>query len=137
MRIVETEVNDIQKVNFNKAKENLADSIISYVHPLFSNEYKEKVKEIKELKKIYITKKEEIKLEKNELSTLLSQFTKKNKEQELLIKMGKLLQTGLVQETMKKDMIDLLNTFDSTSEDKITEYLNETIKLISQKFARS
>ena len=64
-------------------------------------------------------------------------FSKKSKESELLNKMGKLIQTGLIQDSMKTEMSVLLKSFDNISEEKITSYLNETIKLVSQKFAKT
>lgn len=137
MRIIETDINDIPEINLNNSKLNLADEIISYVQPIFSKDYNEKIREIKEFKKRILEKKDTIKIEKNELEDLLKVFSKKSKESELLNKMGKLIQTGLIQDSMKTEMSVLLKSFDNISEEKITSYLNETIKLVSQKFAKT
>lgn len=137
MRIIETDINDIQEIDLNKSKLNLADEVISYVQPIFSKDYNEKIREIKEFKKRILEKKDTIKIEKNELEDLLKVFSKKSKESELLNKMGKLIQTGLIQDSMKTEMSVLLKSFDNISEEKITSYLNETIKLVSQKFAKT
>ena len=137
MRTVETEISDIPIMNINQSKLMLSDSIIDFIQPIFSKEYKQKIKEVKDLKKFYSDKKEKINQEKIELTEILKIFSKKSKEKELLGKMGKLIQTGLVQESMKNEMSILLNSFEKISEEKITSYLNEAIKLISQKFAKS
>jgi hypothetical protein len=50
--------------------------------------------------------------------------------------MGKLIHTGLIQDSMKKEMVVLLKSFEHMKEDKISSYLNETIKILSQKFAK-
>ena len=137
MRIVETEINDIPNSNLNEAKTNLANNIISYAYPLFKKDYQDQVKEIKTLKKSLIDKKEKIKIEKTKLESLLKDFSKKDKESQLLTKMGKLIQTGLIQEAMKTEMIVLLKSFEHMKEEKIVSYLNETIRIISQKFAKT
>jgi len=137
MRIVETEINDIPNLNLNEEKTNLANNIISYAYPLFKKDYQNQIKEIKTLKKSLVNKKEKIKEEKTKLESLLKDFSKKDKESQLLKKMGKLIQTGLIQETMKTEMIVLLKSFEHMKEEKIVSYLNETIRIISQKFAKT
>jgi uncharacterized protein (DUF3084 family) len=136
MRIIETEVNDIPKSNLNDSKNNLANSVISYVYPLFNENYRKQVKEVKELKEALNSKKEKVHVEKNKLKTILKEYDKKNKESQLLKKMGKLIHTGLIQDSMKKEMVVLLKSFEHMKEDKISSYLNETIKILSQKFAK-
>ena len=137
MRILETDINDIPIENINKSKLKLTEDIIDYIQPIFNSEYKKKVKELKLFKKFLTTKKEEIKQEKNELEILFKDFNKKSKERELLLKMGKLVQTGLIQESMKNELVTLLKSFENLPEEKISSYLNETIVLLSQKFAKS
>ena len=137
MRIVETDINDIPILNVNESKLNLAENVINYIQPIFSKEYKQKIQVVKTLKKSYIDKKEKITQEKIELTDLLKTFSKKSKEKELLGKVGKLIQTGLIQESMKNEMSVLLNSFEKLSEEKIISYLNETIRVLGQKFAKS
>jgi hypothetical protein len=137
MRIIETDINDIEFSNINNEKINLAEEIMSYVIPIFSKDYTKKIKQIKDLKKDINFKKEKIKSDKLNLEELLKKYSKIDKESQLLNKMGKLIQTGLVQESMKTEMIVLLKSFENVKEEKIVEYLNETISIISKKFAKS
>jgi len=137
MRIIETEIDDIQTKNIDELKMNLANDVINYIQPIFNKDYKEKIKKIKQLKQNISIKKEKIKQEKIELERIVKSFSKKNKEKELLNKMGKLIQTGLIQDSMKKEMTILLKSFENLPEDKITSYLNEAIVILSQKFAKS
>jgi len=137
MRIIETDINDITTENVNESKMNLADDIISYIHPIFSREYNKKIREIKDLKKSLSEKKEKIKNNKIELENLLKIFSKKDKESQLIRKMGKLIQTGLIQESMKNEMSVMLKSFENMEEEKITSYLNEVMRLVSQKFAKT
>ena len=137
MRIIETEINDIQSENIDELKISLANDVINYIQPIFNKDYKQKIKEIKQLKQNILIKKEKLKEEKNELEKIVKSFSKKNKERELLNKMGKLIQTGLIQDSMKNEMSVLLKSFENLPEDKITSYLNEAIVILSQKFAKS
>jgi len=136
MRIIETEVNDIPKSNLSESKTNLANNVISYIYPLFNENYRKQVKECRELKNSLNDKKEKIHVEKTKLKSVLKEYNKRNKESQLLKKMGKLIHTGLIQSSMKKEMIVLLKSFEHMKEEKITSYLNETIKILSQKFAK-
>jgi GTPase involved in cell partitioning and DNA repair len=137
MRIIETNINDFPSMNLNESKIELANEIINFVNPIFSNDYNKKIREIKELKKSLSDKKEKIKNNKIELENLLKIFSKKDKESQLIRKMGKLIQTGLIQESMKNEMSVMLKSFENMEEEKITSYLNEVMRLVSQKFAKT
>jgi len=137
LRIIETDINDFPNMNLNESKIELADEIINFVNPIFSNDYNKKIREIKELKKSLSEKKEKIKNNKIELENLLKIFSKKDKESQLIRKMGKLIQTGLIQESMKNEMSVMLKSFENMEEEKIVSYLNEVMRIVSQKFAKS
>ncbi len=137
MRIIETDINDFHLTNLNESKIELANEIINYINPIFSQDYNKKIREIKDLKKSLSEKKEKIKNNKIELENLLKIFSKKDKESQLIRKMGKLIQTGLIQESMKNEMSVMLKSFENMEEEKITSYLNEVMRLVSQKFAKT
>ena len=54
----------------------------------------------------------------------------------MIYKLSKLIYSGLIQETMKFELITILNSFDTLDDKKITEYLTETMRIISRKFAK-
>jgi hypothetical protein len=137
MRIIETDINDFHLTNLNESKIELANEIINYINPIFSHDYNKKIREIKDLKKSLSEKKEKIKNNKIELENLLKIFSKKDKESQLIRKMGKLIQTGLIQESMKNEMSVMLKSFENMEEEKITSYLNEVMRIVSQKFAKT
>jgi len=137
MRIIETDINDFHLTNLNESKIELANEIINYINPIFSQDYNKKIREIKDLKKSLSEKKEKIKNNKIELENLLKIFSKKDKESQLIRKMGKLIQTGLIQESMKNEMSVMLKSFENMEEEKITSYLNEVMRIVSQKFAKT
>lgn len=138
MNIIKTDINDINiDKNIYVAKINLANEVISFVQPILSKEYRVVIKNIKSLKNNLAEKKEKIKNEKSILENLLKDFYKKEKESILLKRMGKLIQTGLIKDSIKNEMVILLRSFDNISEERITSYLNETMKIISNRFAKN
>ncbi len=65
MRIIETDINDIQDtINPTEEKISLSEEIINYIQPIFSKEYNDRVKEIKGLKESLDKKRETIKTKK-------------------------------------------------------------------------
>jgi hypothetical protein len=136
MKIIETNVNDINN-SVDELKLNLVNRIIEKINPLFNIEYIKKVKEIKMIEEEISTKKILIKDEKIELTKISEQLEKKKREQLLINRIGKLISAGLVQESMKKEMTNLLTSFDSMDKEKINTYLSETMQIISQRFAKT
>jgi hypothetical protein len=136
MRIIETGINDFPVTDLNDEKIRLSNEVISFVQPIFTNEYREKIRQIKVLKKEISKKREKIQLEKNELQSLFTIRSKKEKENQLLKKFEQLIQNDLIQESMKKNLVSILNSFDTMSEEKITSYLNNVTNILSKKFAK-
>lgn len=137
MKIIETEINDIVFEEENSSKIKLSDEIISFIKPIFDIDCNKKISEIRALKKSVDNKKLQIKKEKDDLEVLLKTHNKKDKEKQLLEKMGKLIQYGLIQDHMKPEMAKLLKSFENTPEEKIVTYLNDAIRVLSQKHAKN
>lgn len=137
MKVIETEINDFQHESLKESKISMANDIVSFIQPMFDINCSKKISEIKSLKKDIDNKKEKIKNEKDSLELLLKSYNKKDKERQLLEKIGKLIQYGLVQESMKPEMAKLLKSFENIPEEKIVSYLNDTIRILSQKHAKN
>jgi hypothetical protein len=136
MKIIETDINDITN-DINKSKLNISNEMLGYTQLIFNEDYNKEIEEINKLKSSISEKKLKIKEDKIELENLFIEYRKKNKENSFLNKIGKLVFTGLIQESMKMEMIVLLKSFNTMSEERINNYLNETIRLLSQKFAKT
>lgn len=136
MKIIESKINDIPN-DLTEVKTSLINNVIEYIQPLFSNEYIQKLKEVKKLKKNIELKKEQIKQEKEELEKIKNILDKKIKNHTSIEKINKLVMSGLVQNSMKKELIILLKTFKDMDYERINSYLNEMIKNINQKFAKT
>jgi len=136
MKIIESNINDIPN-DLKEVKSDLINNVIEYIQPLFSTEYIQKLKEIKKLRKNIELKKEQIKQERQELEKIKNLLDKKIKKHTLLEKINKLIMSGLVHNSMKKELIVLLKTFEEMGYERIHSYLNEVMKIINQKFAKT
>lgn len=133
MRIIETDINDFPKTNLVNEKINLANNIISYIEPIFTDEYRSTIKIIKNLKKEIIEKQKIIQTNKIELQELLKVYSRKEKENQLLDKINELVQSNLIQESTKKNIGKFLQSINKLSEEKISSYLSEIINLLNKK----
>jgi len=136
MRIIETGINDIPKTNLINEKLNLADNIISYIKPIFTNEYRSEVKNIKTLKQEIIEKQKMVQINKTELQEFFKINLRKEKENQLLEKINELIQNNLIQESSKKNIGKLIQSIDKLSDEKISSYLNEIINILNKKLIK-
>jgi hypothetical protein len=137
MKSEETNVPDVSITNLSEAKVILADNIIKYVYPLFDDVYIQKLDEIKNLETILESKKVQVKQEKEQLEKLLTIHNHKIKITNLLGRIQKLVEAGLVYDgTLRNDTVLLLKVIDKLSEEKVNYHIQQTIKLISTRFSR-
>lgn len=135
MNIIETEINDIPS-NLVENKKKLVNNIINHIQPLFDKEYIKNIREVKKINESIKIKKEQVKQEKEELEKIRLLLDKKTKEQTLLGRINKLVISGLIQESMKNELIILIKNFEGMDSERINSYLNETMKILSQRFAK-
>jgi len=137
MKIEETQHPDVIKKNLSESKIVLADNIIKNVYPLFDDVYIQKLEEVKKLDDILEGKKLQVKQEKEKLEKLLMNYNKKIKVTNLIGRLQKLVESGLVYDgTLRNDTVLLLKVIDKLSEEKIDYHIKQTIKLISTRFSR-
>jgi hypothetical protein len=137
MKIEETQLPDVSIKNLQESKVVLAENIIKNVYPLFDDVYIQKLEEIKKLEQVLEGKKLIVKAEKEQLEKLLSSYNKRIKVTNLLGRLQKLVESGLVYDgTLRNDTVLLLKVIDKLSEDKIDYHIKQTIKLISTRFSR-
>jgi hypothetical protein len=137
MKVIETQLPDVTKQNLDESKVVLADNIIKNVYPLFDDVYTQKLEEVKELDNVLKGKKIHVKEQKEHLETLLRTYTKKRKVTNLLGRLQKLIESGLVYDgTLRNDTVLLLKVIDKLSEEKVDYHIKQTMKLISTRFSR-
>ena len=137
MKIVETQIPDVNMENVDSAKVDLANRVIKNVYPLFNEVYIDKVNELTRLKSELKEKRQEVVKRKNQLEELFSEYKRKEKVQKLLLRVSKLVSSGLVFEgTLKKETIILLKVLDDLSDERLDHHLGESMRIISQRFSR-
>jgi len=137
MNIVETSIPDIDIKNIDKSKLYLAEKIVEGIHPLLDDVYREKTKQLEELKGGYKVLRQRIHKEKQELEQLMAEHKRKRMVKNLVERISKLVSTGLVHEgAMRNQMVVLLKIVDNLSEEKLNHQLREITNMVSKRFAK-
>jgi hypothetical protein len=137
MKIVETSIPDIHIKNIDKSKLHLAEKIVEGIHPLLDDVYREKTKQLEELKDGYKLLRQRIHKEKQELEQLMVEHRRKKRIKSLVERISKLVSTGLVHEgAMRNQMVVLLKIVDKLSEEKLNRQLREITNTVSKRLAR-
>jgi len=137
MKIIQTNLPDITKENLNQSKINLADSIVHSIYPLFDEFYESKIEERNQLEESLKDKVEKVIECKNELQEIMDDMTNKKKIKKLLNRFSTLVSSGLVYDNnIKKELVVAIKIIDKLPNEKIDQYLNKTMSIISKRFAR-
>lgn len=137
MRIIETDLYDIPEDNLDQTKVELADSIIQNIYPLFDEIYFNFLKKEKNIENSIKEKKEFIHTEKNVMEELVKRYGRKKKVRKLLERISKIIESGLTHDSsVKNQTVIILRIIDKLSEEKLDHHLNESIQLLSKRFAR-
>ena len=136
MKIIETDIPDIDEFDIDKTKVELADSIIQSVFPLFDEIYSEKISELNRLNIELKKKKEKIFESKQKIEKLFELYKRKGKVRKLLTRISKLSNSGLLYDgSLKNETLILLKVVDSLNDDKLEFHLNETMRIIKKRFS--
>lgn len=137
MNITETKIPDVTSDNITSSKKILADNIIKNVYPLFDEVYTEKLEEATSLKNITITKRVELKGQKESIEKLIVEYNRKQKISKLLNRLDKLVESGLTYDgTLKHETVILLKIIDKLPNDKLDNQIANTVQMISKRFSR-
>jgi hypothetical protein len=130
MNIIETKIPDIEIEKVDKNKVNLANKIIQFITPLLDQVYNEKINNYRIIKKEYQKKKQETSIEKTNLESLVKDFEMKKKAKKLLENFTKLFSLGVITLHTKNEIINILNSIDEITTDKLDFYIRESDKII-------
>jgi len=137
MRILQTDIPDVTSSNIEESKVTLANNIIRNVYPLFDDVYTEKTSQIKKLKKLYQDRKGKVLQNKRNLEIMMRKYDQKKKVSKLLIRLEKLVDSGLVYDGhLKSETVVLLKIIDKLADDKLDYHLSETLKIIGKRFSK-
>jgi hypothetical protein len=137
MRIIETNVPDIDTKNIDKTKVEFANKIIKGLKPLLTELQISKVEEVKVLTEGLKLKRKSVLKEKEELEKLLIEYKTKQKLKKLIDRISELVSSGLVRDNqLRKETIILLKVIETLSSEKIDYHLYEITKTLTKRFAR-
>lgn len=137
MIIEQTKIPDVTKSNLPESKTMLAENIIRNIYPLFDEVFNEKVSQTKGIETKYQKKKAEVQNLKEELEKMMSEFKKKQKMSKLLLRVEKLVKSGLIYDgQMKHEAVILLKIIDKLPEDKLDYHLTKTLNIIHKRFRK-
>jgi len=138
MKILDTNIPDIDFENIDKSKLDLANKIIKIIYPLLDDIYSDKLNKVLSLKKKFKKETLEVTEEKNNLEKLVSDYNKQKKIGKLLERLSRIISSGLANSgSYRHETIVLLKVIGTLSNDKLDYHLSETIKTINKRFSVS
>jgi len=136
MKLINTEIHDINFKDLDKSKINLSDKIIKNIFPLLEGTQLSKLEESESLKYELNRKIKKIKEEKNELENMIIKYRKQKKIKKLLERISNIVNAGLTNSgSYRHETIILIKVIDTLSEDQLNYHLSETLKTINKQFS--
>jgi len=135
MKILNTNIKDIDIKNVDNNKVNIANRIIKRIRPLFNELHTDKKTQLSILEKDIINNKKSLNEQKKELEELVKEYNKKKKVKKLVERIAKLINSGFIHDGhLKSQNIVLLKIINNLSNEKLDQHLYETIKMINSRF---
>ena len=136
MKIINTNIKDLDIKNIDNTKVSLANRIIKRISPLFNELHSDKKTQLSVLEKRIINNKNNLNENKKELENLMSEYNKKKKIKKLVERIGKLINSGFIHDGhLKSQNIVLLKIINNLNNEKLDQHLYETIKIINSRFS--
>jgi len=137
MKIIETEVPDVNIENIDTSKVELSNKIIQNIFPLFDEILESKLQETKNIKSDLKYKRIQVYKSKESIEAKINEFNRFKKVKKLLERISKLVTSGLVFDpTLKHETVVLLKIIDKLPNDKIDYHIAEITKTINKRFAK-
>jgi septal ring factor EnvC (AmiA/AmiB activator) len=137
MIIEQTNIPDVTEENIDKSKLTLADNVITNVYPLFDEIYQDRIDSLSSIRSEYKKKKTQVKESKENLEGLMLHLERVKKESKLLVRIEKLINSGLANDgNLKHENVILLKIYNKLSNEKLEYHLRNTLKIISKRFSR-
>lgn len=130
MRIIETDIPDVDFINVDESKLKLAEKIISKIKPLLNEVNSDKIKQIEELSIGVEENKKIINDSKEKLKKLSDTYSHKKKQKQLLNEILKINPAILFNDKeLKHEIIILLKVMNTLDKDKLDYHLIDINKL--------
>lgn len=137
MKIIESNIYDINSKTLDETKISIANNILNMVGPLFETEIETSSKDLSKLKERKKVVEKDLEETKEELQTLQIEFRRETKRKKLLNRVRQLMEVGLTADpSLKSEVIILLKVIDKLEDSLLDEHIERMVKSISKRFSR-
>ena len=137
MKIIESNIYDINSKTLDETKISIANNILNMVGPLFETEIETSSKDLTTLKERKKVVEKDLEKTKEELQTLQVEFRRETKRKKLLNRVRQLMEVGLTADpSLKSEVIILLKVIDKLEDSLLDEHIEIMVKSISKRFSR-
>lgn len=135
MKLIESNIPDIDIENIDKEKVILSDKIINFIQPFFENYDSDKIDNFNTLKIQLENKKLKVSQNKVILENTSLKYNRQKKIKKLLNKITELISTKLINDNkLKHEILILVKVVDTLTNDKIDYHIFEIDKIIKKRF---
>lgn len=128
MKIVETDILDVTRENLDYQKIEFSNKILRFIRPLLEESYFKSLSEVKQLKSEISVRKESIKKEKEDLSKIVSDYSRNKKISILLEHIMNLVNIRVPEGSTKRELVVLLKVVEKLSDEKIDSFTKRLMK---------
>jgi predicted nucleic acid-binding Zn-ribbon protein len=138
MKIIESDLYDINPSTLDEDKVTIATNILNMVSPMFTTELTESSKNLEKVHKKKIKIEKQLQETKEKLKTLQVEFGREIKRKKLLNRIRQLMEVGLTADTsLKSEIIILLKVIDKLEDSLLDEHIERMVKSISKRFSKN
>jgi len=135
VKLIESNIPDIDIENIDKEKVILSDKIINFIQPFFENYDSDKIDNFNTLKIQLENKKLKVSQNKVILENTSLKYNRQKKIKKLLNKITELISTKLINDNkLKHEILILVKVVDTLTNDKIDYHIFEIDKIIKKRF---
>ena len=135
MKIIETNIPDIQKEFIDERKIIVANKILQIITPLIKNVSKKKKDEIIKVKQDFENKQTLTSIEKESIVSIYESYEQEKEKLVLLNKIETLIGKGASKDpSMRNELIVMLKTISNISKESIIRYKKQVDKYLTSRF---
>ena len=137
MKIMQTDIFDVNKSNVDEHKVSIANNILNLVGPMFESDIEEASINLTKFKIEKAKLEEKLQGVKENLESIQIEFRRETKRQKLLKRIRQLIEVNLTSDpSLKSEVIILLKVIDKMEDSLLDEHIERMIKTISKRFSK-
>jgi len=137
MKIIKTDIYDINEKNIDEHKVSIADNILNLVGPMFESEIEEANRDTEKTQRSKNKIDEQLQETKEKLEAIQIEFNRETKRKKLLNRIRQLIEVNLTQDpSLKSEVIILLKVIDKLEDNLLDEHIERMIRTLSKRFSK-